>query len=93
MKPLPAPYRDLALVRLAHDRVGPDIVRRYQNDARLPHMLLSTVSIGDDHRESPMIGAAHLTVILRRELVLPVAQRASIPQSGTLMLAFQVAGV
>jgi len=50
------PHGDLALPRLAHDRVGPDAVGRHQHDARSPHMLLSAVPIRDDRLQTRPIG-------------------------------------
>ena len=57
---LPAPHGDLALARLAHDRVRPDAVCRHQHDARSPHILLSAVPIRDDRLQTRTIGAIHL---------------------------------
>ena len=68
---LPAPYRDLALPRLAHDRVGPDTVCGHQHDARPPTMLLRTVPIGDDRRQSPRSALLTGTAIPWRMLVPP----------------------
>src|SRR6516165_2791380 len=56
---LPAPYGDLALAGLPHDRVGPDAICRQQHDACAPHMLLSAVPIRDDRLQMRTIGAAH----------------------------------
>src|SRR6516165_8334055 len=56
---LPAPYGDLALAGLPHDRVGPDTICRQQHDACAPHMLLSAVPIRDDRLQMRTIGAAH----------------------------------
>ena len=57
---LPAPHRDLALARPAHDRGRADAVRRHQHDARSPHMLLSAVPIRDDRLQTRTIGGIHL---------------------------------
>ena len=62
----PSPF-----ARLAHDRVGPDTVCGHQHDARPPTMLLRTVPIGDDRRQSPRSALLTGTAIPWRMLVPP----------------------
>jgi len=81
---LPAPHGDLALARLAHDRVRPDAVCRHQHDARSPHMLLSAVPIRDDRLQTRTIGAIHLDCDPLAHARPPSPTQPSIHQCGLL---------
>ena len=54
---LPAPDHRFALTRLPHDLRGAQTVRREQNNAGAPNMLLRAIPIGYDRCKSPAIGS------------------------------------